>query len=143
MNYSKQKEFFRFSLIIAFITGASNAVFSQVKFETESSKFLILFEATEDGVKLTSQEGCAWKVLTFTLNQDKPQAVDQYGMTSLNKDKPTEDKNLANFLFIVKKIKEGVSLEGKSGTAWTKLNFSCPKGKCSQYLDFYGMARKD
>ncbi len=143
MKNSKQNILLKFSLIITFIIGASNAVFSQVNFEAETSKFLILIETTENGVKFTSQKGCAWKELTFTLNQDKPQAIDQYGMTSLNKDKPTEDKNLANFLFIIKKTKEGISLDGKGGTAWTKLSFGCAKGKCSQYIDFNGMARKD
>ena len=144
MNNSKQKAFFKFSLIIAFIIGASNLVFSHGKIGTKTSKFLILVETTEDGVKLTSQEGCAWKELTFTLNIEKPQAVDQFGMASLNQDKPTEDKSLANFLFTIKKTKDGISLDGKGGTAWTKLNFGCDKGKCYQYIDFNGMVpRKD
>jgi hypothetical protein len=86
MKNSKQNTFLKFSLIITFIIGASNAVFSQVNFEAETSKFLILVETTVDGVKLTSQEGCAWKELTFTLNQDKRQAIDQFGMTFLNKE---------------------------------------------------------
>src|SRR6188768_1329736 len=109
MRKLKQNAFLKLPLIIAFIIGASYAVFSQVNFETKTSKFLILVETSEDGVKLTSQEGCAWKELTFTLSQDKPQAIDQYGMTSLSKSKPTEDKNLANFLFIIKRTKEGIS----------------------------------
>jgi hypothetical protein len=142
MRNLKLNAFLKLSLIIAFIIGASYAVFSQVNFETKSSKFLILVETTGDGVKLTSQEGCAWKELTFTLNPDQPQAIDQYGMTSLNKSKPTEDKNLASFLFIIKRTKEGISLSGKGGTAWTKLSFDCTKGKCSQYVDFNGMAQK-
>lgn len=143
MNSLKQKSTFIVALLVILRIGASNAAFSQTKVETQSSKFLILVETTDDGLKLTGQQGCAWNELWFTVKQDKPQAIDQYGMTALNKNKPTEDKDLANFLLIIKKTKEGVSLEGKKGTAWSNLNFSCPTGKCYQYIDFNGMTGKD
>jgi len=136
----EQKTIFRIALLIVLMIGASNALFSQTKAEAEFPKFLILIETTSEGLKLTSQEGCAWKELTFTLNQDKPQAIDQFGMTSLNADIRTNDHS--NFLFIIKKTKEGISLEGKRGTAWTNLKFSCQQGKCYQLIDFNGMTNK-
>ena len=143
MNNFSQKEIFKVAIAIVLIIGTANTAFSQTKIEAPSSNFLILVETIDDGLKLSGQEGCAWKELTFTLNQDKPQAIDQYGMTSSNRRKPVENKNLTNFLFIIKKKKEGISLEGKEGTAWLTLNFSCPNGKCSQYIDFNGMSVKD
>ena len=121
----------------------SNVAFSQTTSVTQSTKFLILVETTDEGLKLTGQEGCAWKKLTFKIKQDNSQAIDQYGMTSLNGDNHKEDKDLSNFLFIIEKTKEGISLKGQKGTAWSNLSFSCPKGKCYQYIDFNGMTEKD
>lgn len=143
MSNFKQQTIFKVALLINLIIGASNVALSQTKIETPSSKFLILIETTNERLKLIGLEGAAWKELTFTLKQDQPQAIDQYGMTSLNKNKPKEEKNLPDFLFIIKKTKEGISLEGKEGTAWLNLNFSCPQGKCYQYIDFNGMTTKD
>jgi bla regulator protein BlaR1 len=112
---------------------------SQTDSTPELTKFLILVETTDDGIILTSEQGCAFKKLTFTLKDDNTQAVDQFGMSSLNRDKTVKNSNLANFLFTIKKTKEGLSFEGIEGTAWKKLSFSCPKGKCYQYIDQYGM----
>ena len=128
---------------IVLIIGATNLSFSQTTVESKSSKFLILVETTSEGLKLSSQEGCAWKELAIALTNDNSQAIDQYGLTPLNRAKPTEDKNLANFLFIIKKTKKGISLEGKEGTAWLNLSFGCPKGKCYQYIDINGMTVKN
>jgi hypothetical protein len=143
MKNSKQKMIFKVPLFIAFIIGVTNTAFSQTKVATQSSGFLILVETTGDGIKLTGQQGCAWKELTFTLKQNNAQAIDEFGMTTSSKSKPTDDKDLAKFLFIIKKTKEGINLQGKEGTAWLNLNFSCPDGKCSQYIDFNGMTTKD
>jgi hypothetical protein len=60
-------------------------------------------------------------------------------MSSLKRDKTVKDANFANFLFTIKKTKEGLSFEGIEGTAWKKLSFSCPKGVCHQYIDQRGM----
>ena len=119
-----------------------NTAFSQPTSATQSTKFLILVETTDEGLKLTGQQGCAWKELTFSIKQDNSQAIDQYGMTSLNGGNPKENKNLSNFLFIIEKTKEGINLKGKRGTAWLNLTFSCPKGRCYQYIDFNGMTGK-
>lgn len=123
--------------------GATNAPLSQTESMAQSSKFLILIETTNQGLKLTSKEGCAWKELTFTIKQDKSQAIDMFGMTTVNRDNPKEDQSLSDFLFIITKTKEGISLKGKNGTAWTDLSFSCPKGQCHQYIDFNGMTAEN
>jgi hypothetical protein len=143
MKIFKQKTIIKIVLFMSFILGSSNLAFSQSVIKTESPKFLILIETTKDGLKLTGQEGCAWKELTFTINQDKPQAIDQFGMTTLKKDQPEKEKNLSHFLFIIQKTQEGISLEGKEGTAWKKLNFSCRDKTCYQYIDYNGMTKKN
>jgi bla regulator protein BlaR1 len=120
----------------------SYAPFSKATKVNQSTKFLILVETINGGLKLTGQEGCAWKELTFIIKQDSLQAIDQYGMTTLNGENPKEDKDLSNFLFIIEKTKEGISLLGKRGTAWSNLSFSCLKGQCYQYIDFNGMTEK-
>jgi hypothetical protein len=137
-----QKNRFNIAYFMLFILGFSNAAFSQTKMETASPKFLILIETTSEGLKLTSVEGCAWKELTFAINQDKPQAIDDYGMTSLNTDKFTDNKSASNFYFTIMKTKDGITLEGRKGTAWTKLSFSCDGGRCYQYIDVNGMITK-
>ena len=142
MENLTQKRSFKVAYFLVLLMGVSNAAFSQTKVETAAPKFLILIETTDEGLKLTSRDGCAWKELKFTLNQDKPQAIDQFGMTSLDNDKVTIDNDLPNFRFIIKKTKEGISLEGKKGTAWINLSFSCQNGQCNQYIDGNGMINK-
>ena len=143
MKKLQQKMVCRIALLVVLIAATTFPTFSQTNSEVKSSKFLILVETTSDGLKLSSNEGCAWKELAFTLTTDNSQAIDQYGMTSLiNRANPSEDKNLDNFLIIIKKTKNGISLEGKEGTAWVNLSFSCPQGKCYQYIDFKGMTAK-
>ena len=131
----------RIALLILLIVGMSNAVFSQARTEV-SPKFLILIETTSDGIKLTSEVGCAWKELTFTIDPDKPQGIDENGMAFFYNDKVTNNISTSAFYFIIKKTKEGISLEGRKGTSWTKLSFSCENGKCNQYIDTNGMITK-
>ena len=139
MKHFKQKPTIKIILFMSFILGTFNLAFSQDAIKAKPSKFLILIQTTKDGIKLTGEDGCAWKELTFTINQDKPQAIDQFGMTTLNRDEAEKDKNLSDFLFTIKKTQEGISLEGKVGTAWTKLNFNCVDKSCYQYIDYNGM----
>ncbi|MFM9950537.1 MAG: hypothetical protein ACKV1O_21550 [Saprospiraceae bacterium] len=113
------------------------------KIEAPVSGFLILVETTENGLKLTCQEGCAWGELSFSLKAYQTQAVDQYGMTSLKRDQPEKNDSLSNFLFTVKKTKEGLKFEGKEGTAWNELSFKCPGNNCYQHIDQEGMATRD
>ena len=52
---------------------------------------------------MTCENGCAWKELTYSFNDDKPQAIDEYGMTELNKNSSDKDSNLTDFLFTLTK----------------------------------------
>jgi hypothetical protein len=109
----------------------------------EASEFLILIQNTHSGLRLTCEKGCAWKELSFSSGSEKSQLVDQYGMTTSNRDKLPKDENLSNFLFNIKTTRTGISLEGKEGTSWTYLDFSCPDSKCNQYIDRNGMTTKE
>jgi hypothetical protein len=122
--------------------GTSQPVFSQ-NTAPEIASFLILIETTGDGFKMVCKEGCAWKELRFDLNPYKPQAIDQWGMTSPAKhQEQPKDANLASFLFTVKKVKKnGVDLEATEGTAWKKLGFRGPGTESRQYIDAYGTAK--
>jgi hypothetical protein len=124
---------FRIALSAFLMIAAYNSVFSQSETTPELTKFLILVETTDDGIKLTGQQGCVFKELTFTLKADKSQAIDQFGMTS------KEESKGSSFLFTIKKTKDGLSFEGLKGTYFKKLSFSCPKGNCHQAIDQRGM----
>lgn len=124
---------FRIALSVFLMIGAYHSVFSQTETTPELAKFLILVETTDDGIKLTGQQGCVFKILTFTLNAGKSQAINQFGMTS------QEVSKVSNFLFTIKKTKDGLSFEGLKGTAFKKLSFSCPKANCHQAIDQSGM----
>jgi len=124
---------FRIALSAFLMIAAYNSVFSQTETTHELTKFLILVETTDDGIKLTGKQGCVFKELTFTLKADKSQAIDQFGMTS------KEESKGSSFLFTIKKTKDGLSFEGLKGTYFKKLSFSCPKGNCHQAIDQRGM----
>lgn len=137
MKNSGQKAFLGITLLMIFMTGSLSSVFSKSE-ETEKTKFLILLEKTKDGIKLSGVQGCAFKELSFSLKDYNSQAIDQFGMSSLKRDKPEKDNNLANFLFTIKKTKEGFSLEGIEGSTWKNLSFNC-SGTCRQFIDQNGM----
>lgn len=129
-----------------FVTvGTSQPTFSQGIATPGIGSFLILIETTADGFKMICEKGCAWKELSFDLNPYKPQAIDQWGMTSLDKhDKQEKDTSLANFLFTVKKTKEsGVGLEAMEGTAWKLLSFRGPGNKSREYINAYGTLKPE
>ena len=52
--------------------------------DTKLSNFLFTITKTQEGVNLKGIEGTAWTDLSFTLQQGNKQAIDQFGMTSLN-----------------------------------------------------------
>jgi len=143
MNQTIQSAFFRIALAFILIHGSATFAFSQTQIEAPVSGFLILVETTDNGLKLTCEEGCAWGELSFSLNGYRRQAIDQYGMTSLKRDQPAKSDRLSNFLFTVKKTKEGLKFEGKEGTAWSELSFNCPDNICYQHIDQEGMARRE
>jgi len=46
--------------------------------------FLFTISKTENGIVLKGIEGTAWTDLTFSLDENGRQAIDQLGMTKLN-----------------------------------------------------------
>lgn len=128
-------------VIAAFVVICSSNI-SFTKPIKDVSSFSFLIKSTKDGLKLISKEGTAWKEVAFSLEENKSQAINQFGMTSIEKEYAPKDSKLANFLFTVKKIKGGLVFEGIRGTAWKNLSFSCDKNECSQLINQNGMVEK-
>ena len=130
-----------FNLLIAvFVLSASSELVAQEKESTDLKDFKVVVEKTENGIKMQSINGSAWIDLSFSLNNDLPQAIDEYGMTKLDKVSSDKDTNLADFLFTITKTENGIVLKGIEGTAWTDLSFSLAEnGK--QAIDQFGMTK--
>ncbi|MEX0774025.1 MAG: hypothetical protein WD038_12705 [Balneolales bacterium] len=119
---------------------AVSTVFAQNTKPAETPDFLTIIETTNDSIKLKCKKGCAWKELIFSAEvNDDYQAVNQYGMTIHQRNDIKINSDLANFVFLIKKTKKGISLQGKQGSAWKSLSFSCPSGACNQAVDQNGM----
>lgn len=128
------------TLIALFILTASSELVAQEKKSDDLKNFKVVVEKTDNGIKMQSVEGSAWIDLSFSINNDRPQAIDEYGMTELNKISSDKDSNLADFLFTITKTKKGIVLKGIEGTAWTDLSFSLlENGK--QAIDQFGMTK--
>jgi hypothetical protein len=121
------------------IFSGSLTTFAQTSETPRETPFLIQVETTEDGVKLTGVAGCAFINLAFTLRPGRAQAVNQYGMTTIDEHISPSSEKLANFLFTISRTRDGLSFEGIQGTAWKKLSFSCPDTECRQLIDQNGM----
>jgi len=102
-------------------------------------EFKLTIKNTDKGLELQGLKGSAWTNLSFTLNNYRPQAVDEYGMTDVEKSQG-KDPKLADFLFTIEKTKDGILLKGVKGTAWKELSFSLSKGE-SQQVDQMGMTK--
>jgi hypothetical protein len=103
-------------------------------------EFKITIEKTDNGLKLLSDKGSAWIDLSFSLAKDKPQAIDEYGMTQLGKVSTDKDPKLADYLFTITKTNEGITLTGVEGTAWKELSFSLEKNG-RQAINQFGMTK--
>jgi len=124
----------------AFVLTASSELIAQEKKADDLKSFKVVVEKTENGIKMQSIEGSAWVDLSFSINNDKPQAIDEYGMTELNKISSDKDSNLTNFLFTITKTENGIVLKGIEGTAWTDLSFSLLENR-KQAIDQFGMSK--
>jgi len=128
------------TLIALFILTASSELVAQEKKSDDLKNFKVVVEKTDNGIKMQSVEGSAWIDLSFSINNVRPQAIDEYGMTELNKISSDKDSNLADFLFTITKTENGIILKGIEGTAWTDLSFSLlENGK--QAIDQFGMTK--
>jgi len=124
----------------AFVLTASSELIAQEKKADDLKSFKVVVEKTENGIKMQSIKGSAWVDLSFSINNDKPQAIDEYGMTELNKISSDKDSNLTNFLFTITKTENGIVLKGIEGTAWTDLSFSLSENR-KQAIDQFGMTK--
>ena len=124
-------------IAVLFLT-INSGLIAQEKKSTDLKDFKIIIEKTDSGVKMKSLKGCAWIDLSFSIKNNEPQAIDEYGMTELNKISSKKDSTLADFLFTITKTESGITLKGIKGTAWIDLSFSLVKnGK--QAIDQFGM----
>lgn len=127
-------------LIAVLMLTASSELAAQEKKSTDLKDFKVVVEKTENGIKMQGIKGSAWLDLSFSLKNDRPQAIDEYGMAELDKVSSDKDSDLADFLFTVTKTEKGIVLIGIEGTAWTNLSFTLPEnGK--QAIDQYGMTK--
>ena len=125
-------------LIAVTVLTASSELIAQEKKSNDLKDFKIVVKKTENGIEMQSVEGSAWIDLSFSINNDRLQAIDEYGMTELDKVSSSKDSNLADFLFTITKTENVIILKGIEGTAWTDLSFSLPEnGK--QAINQYGM----
>jgi hypothetical protein len=99
------------------------------KKSTALKEFTIVMESTDDGIKMECPKGSTWTKLSFTLNNDDSQAVDEYGMAELDNLSTEKGANLADYLFVVTKTKNKIILKGIEGTNWNVLSFDIPKNK--------------
>ena len=88
-------------LIAVFLLTASSELVAQEKKSTDLKDFKVVVEKTENGIKMQSVKGSAWIDLSFSLNNDQSQAIDEYGMTELDKISSDKDAKLADFLFTI------------------------------------------
>ena len=125
-------------LIVGFVLIASSGLIAQEKKSNDLKNFKIIIEKTDDGIKMTCDEGSAWNELSFPTKKDRPQAVDQFGMTRVDKISTQKDPKIADYLFTITKTENGIVLKGIKGTAWTDLSFSLSKNE-KQAIDQFGM----
>ncbi len=111
---------------------------AQEQGSADFKEFKITIEKTDNGLKMYNHKGSAWINLSFSDINDKPQAIDEYGMTQSGKASANKDPKLADYLLTIIKTKDGITLTGIEGTAWKELSFTLPEnGK--QSIDQFGM----
>jgi hypothetical protein len=87
---------------------------------------------------MQSVKGSASIEVSFSLDKDLPQAVDEYGMAQLSNISKTKDQNIADYLFTIIKTDNGLEFKGIKGTVWTELIFTLATNK-KQAIDPFGM----
>lgn len=130
------------SLIVLFFVILSFAFIAQQRSNSNLKDFKITIENTDNGLQMHSSQGSAWVDLSFSLSINNTQAIDEYGMTDLNKVSPNKNFKLSDFLFTITKTKDGIQLTGIEGTAWKELSFSLSKNE-KQTIDQFGMTKLD
>ena len=126
------------SFIAVFLLTLSSGLMAQNQNFSDVKDFKIKIEKTDNGLKMQSLKGSAWVDFSFSLPNDRPQIIDEYGMTQLDKVSTNKDANLADYLFTITKTKNGIKLTGIEGTAWKELSFTLTKNG-QQMIDQFGM----
>jgi hypothetical protein len=124
--------------LIAFFLIISFELVAQDRSSTDLKEFKITIEKTDNGLKMQSLKGSAWVDLSFSLADNKLQAIDEYGLTKLNDVSSKKDLNLTNYLFTITKNKDGIVLKGIEGTAWKELSLTLAKNR-KQTISQFGM----
>lgn len=107
---------------------------------TGPENFAIRVGLDGSGVELTCERGCAWRTLGFgPLGIGEAKAVDNYGMTGVDRARTEDESAGVPFRFTVERTEQGVRLTGVDGTAWRELAFSCRPRACNQAIDRNGM----
>ena len=127
-------------LIALFVLTANSELIAQDNKSTDLKDFKLVIETTESGIKMQGIKGSAWIDLFFSIKNDLPQAIDEYGMTRLDTVSSSKDSNLADFLFTITRTNNRIELKGIEGTAWTDLSFSLAEDK-KQAIDQNGMTK--
>ena len=133
--YTRLKYSILLALVLLFF---STEMTAQEQPSSDLKSFKITIEKTGDGLKMHSSEGSAWIDLSFSLVNNKPQAIDEYGMTDSDKVSSDKDSDLADYLFTITKTENGITLKGIEGTAWKELSFSLSQTE-KQMIDQLGM----
>jgi hypothetical protein len=126
------------TFIVLFLMTFNSESIAQEKISADLKEFKITIEKTSNGLKMQSDKGSAWIDLSFSFSDNKPQAIDEYGMTQLGKVATSKEPKLADYLFTITKTKDGITLTGIEGTAWKELSFSLQKNR-KKVIDQYGM----
>lgn len=108
----------------------------QTTTNNKKSPFLITVEnTTQDEIKLTCAQGCAWESLAFSLTENNNmRIINPLGIAGLTDYDTIADPNtdFADFLIYIKKSGNSIQLKGLKGTDWIDLNFILNKNKRAQ-----------
>lgn len=126
MKSYKKYSLLQLIVLALIMTFSASDLFAQENKEIQLTEFLLVVQNSDNNkIVMECKEGCAWKTLSYNLSDNsKPQAIDEYGMTDLNKVNSQEDADLSNFLFTVERKGNRLNFKGVEGTAWTELSFS-------------------
>ncbi|NJW55496.1 hypothetical protein, partial [Salinimicrobium oceani] len=103
MKSYKKYSLLQLIVLALIMTFSASDLFAQENKEIQLTEFLLVVQNSDNNkIVMECKEGCAWKTLSYNLSDNrKPQAIDEYGMTDLNKVNSQEDADLSNFLFTV------------------------------------------
>lgn len=135
---SKFEKLWLSAVIITCSLAIGSKAVAQDQSSTDLKEFKITIEKTDKGLKMQSHQGSAWIDLSFRLVNNKPQMIDEWGMTRPGEVSTSKDPEISDYLFTIAKTKDGISLTGIEGTAWNELRFSLQEN-AKQSVDQFGM----